>query len=72
MADNGYKSRKFWFGVGTSVAMIGSAVLAGSVFPGMAALLPTLYGSLMAVLGLYVGGNLGHKVIDGKTAPAPK
>ena len=69
MASDGWKSRKLLFGIGTSVAMFGSTVLAGSVFPGMAALLPTLFGSMMAVLGLYVGGNLGHKVIDNK---APK
>jgi len=72
MANDGWKSRKFWFGVATSVAMTGSAVLAGSVFPNMAALLPTLYGGLMGVLGLYVGGNLGHKVIDAKVPPAAK
>ena len=69
MASDGWKSRKLLFGIGTSLAMVGSTVLAGSVFPGMAALLPTLFGSMMAVLGLYVGGNLGHKVIDGKMPP---
>lgn len=59
--DGGWKSRKLMFSVGTSLAIVLLALLAGSYMPALIPVLPECYGALLAVLATYSGANFAGK-----------
>lgn len=59
-ADGGFTSRKLWFGIGTSIAIVGGGVFYAFV-DGFRNGYETYIMGLLGVLGLYVGGNVTHK-----------
>lgn len=66
ISDGGFASRKLWFGIGTSIAICTMAILGAWVLPALIPQMPTVIGGLLAVLGLFIGGNLGQSAITGK------
>jgi cytochrome c biogenesis protein CcdA len=67
--DGGVASRKLWFAVGTASVM----VICWVVTALHAALTPTydtLLGGLLAVLGLYLTGNISSRWITAKNNPS--
>lgn len=68
--DGGIKSRKLWYAVGTSVAIVLVAMLAGTCMPAMVPMLPEVYGALVAVLSIYSGANFAGKWNISKYAQA--
>lgn len=68
-ADGGYSSRKLWYGIGTSIA-----ILAGGVFyafcAGFRPGYETMIAGLMGVLALYTGGNVAAKHVVGRQVAA--
>lgn len=68
--DGGVRSRKLWYAVGTSMAILLVAVLAGSYMPALVPMLPEVYGALIAVLSIYSGANFAGKWNISKYAQA--
>ncbi len=64
-ADGGYASRKLWFAVGTSFAIVGIGVLAAFVST-FRPCLETVVGGVIGVYALYAGANVGGKLAIGK------
>lgn len=58
----GYKSRKLIFVVGAVAVAITTTLLAASVLPNLADLLPLLFDFLKWAVGLYLFGNVAGKV----------
>ncbi len=67
-ADSGYASRKFWFSIGIVGAIFLAAVLCG-LWPALIPMFPEMVGGFLAVLALYVTGNVSSKWVIGKTNP---
>lgn len=63
--DGGYASRKFWFSVGTSAAVVVCAALAAR-FPSFGGYLGTTDNALLWCLAIYAGGNVAAKGVLGK------
>lgn len=64
-ADSGLSSRKLWFGIGTSAAIVLGGIFYAFV-EGFRTGYETYIGGLMGVLALYVGGNVANKHIVSK------
>ena len=64
-----YNSRKFKFGIITSLAIILTSLLV-LVNPVFAQLYPTIAGSLITVYGIYCGMNVANKYTLGKAQGA--
>jgi hypothetical protein len=69
--DGGWKSRKLTYAAGTSAAIVGLGVLAGGPLPGLAPILNTVVGGLIAVLSIYTGVNFAGQWNVSKLAQAP-
>jgi membrane protein DedA with SNARE-associated domain len=75
-SDGGYKSRKFWFSVGTSLLIVFCGIVAAKM-PLFAANLQTIIGGVMGCLAAYIGGNvtaqhvLGKREVALEKPPAP-
>lgn len=74
--DNGYKSRKFWYAVGTSAAILIVSVVAGLWAEPLLPSLATVIGGLLTALTIYSGVNATTKVAMTKAtkpeAPPPE
>lgn len=74
--DGGWKSRKLIYSAATSVVIVGVAILAATVFPAMAPMLPEIYGGLLACLATYSGANFAGRYTMTKygtpTLPKPE
>lgn len=72
--DGGFASRKFLFCVVAAGVIVGIGLLAGTVLPGVAGILPEVYGALLGISGLYLTGNISSSYFTAKAAatPAPK
>jgi len=64
--DGGVLSRKMWFAVGIAVAMIACWLLTGWWIP-LATTYEALLGGLLAVLGLFITGNVANKFVVAKS-----
>jgi hypothetical protein len=64
-ADGGMSSRKLWYGIGTSLAIVLGGVFFAFV-PGFRTGYDTYIAGLMGVLALYVGGNVANKHVVAK------
>jgi hypothetical protein len=63
--SNGFKSRKLWYAVSTSIAIVACAV--GAAFwPAFGVNFGELIGGLLGALAIYTGTNIGSKLIQGK------
>jgi hypothetical protein len=62
LSQMGYRSRKLWFAIGTSLGIFAAALLA-SKLPAIAPLYDTMVGGLIGVQALYSGANVGAKVV---------
>lgn len=69
--DGGAASRKLWLSVFTQV-LIMIAALASTAIPSLQPLFSTLSGSLVGVLALYIGGNVGTRWVHSPDATADK
>jgi hypothetical protein len=66
-ADGGYSSRKLWYAIGTSVAIVGVGLVAAFV-PLFRSSLETVVGGLCGTLAIYAGANVTGKWAIGKAA----
>jgi uncharacterized membrane protein YfbV (UPF0208 family) len=66
--DGGFASRKFIFCVVVAGVIVAVGILAGTVLPGIAAVLTEIYGGLLGVLGLYLTGNISSTYLSAKAA----
>jgi hypothetical protein len=66
-SDGGYASRKLWYAIGTSVAILAAGALA-AFFPTFRPSLETVVGGLIGTLAIYSGANVGGKLAVGKVA----
>lgn len=66
MADGGILSRKMWYSIGTSIAIVGVGIMS-ALWPAFRPGLETIVGALIATLGIYCGSNVGAKWTLGKT-----
>lgn len=66
--DGGLASRKLWFAVFTSLAVVLGAAAAVK-WPLFSPNYEVMIGGLLGVLGIYLTGNLGAKYVLGKTPP---
>lgn len=64
-ADGGYASRKLWYAVGTSVAVVLMGLLAAWI-PMFRSSLEVVVGGLCGTLAIYVGANVTGKWAIGK------
>lgn len=71
LKDGGARSRKLWLAAGTSLGIVGVALLAARI-PALVPLFDTLVGGLLGVLALYLGGNVAAKQVLKKQSSAPK
>lgn len=62
--DGGFKSRKVVFAF-VSLALIFGGWILTAPLPALAASYTTLVGAIMGVLGLFIGGQLGHQFVTG-------
>jgi hypothetical protein len=65
--SNGFKSRKLWYAVGTSLAVVACAVGA-AIWPAFGVNLGEIIGGLLGALAIYNGTNVGSKFIQGRQA----
>lgn len=75
LRDGGIRSRKLWFGVGTSMAIMGMCFLA-AFKPVFIPVLEIAIGGLLGSYGIFCGANVGGKFTIGQAvaklqAPAP-
>ena len=63
--DSGFLSRKFWYSVGTSLAVLGVGLLA-AYWPPFRTNLEAVIGGLIGVLALYSGSNITNKWVNRK------
>lgn len=63
--DGGYASRKLWYSVGTSIAIVVVGTFSG-FWPPFRPGLETVVGGLLGVLALYLGGNVSNKWVVAK------
>jgi hypothetical protein len=66
-ADGGFSSRKLWYAIGTSVAIVGVGILA-AFMPLFRSSLETVVGGLCGTLAIYAGANVTGKWAIGKAA----
>jgi len=66
-ADGGYSSRKLWYAVGTSIAIVAVGLVAAFV-PLFRSSLETVVGGLCGTLAIYAGANVSGKLAIGKAA----
>jgi hypothetical protein len=73
MLHDTYLSKKFLFSIGAVVVTFAFCVLGATVVPGLKEYFNGFTGCLEFIVGAYVGGNLGNKLIATKTTtPAAK
>lgn len=65
---DGYKSRKLWFSVGAIGSAFAFAFLAGWKFPAMIPMFSEFNTTLIAITGIFIGGNIGNKYVYAKHA----
>lgn len=65
LKDGGAKSRKLWYAVGTSVAILICGFWS-SYHPTFVPVLAEIVGGLLGALGLYLTGNVGGKAVLGR------
>lgn len=63
--SNGFKSRKLWYAVGTSIAVVACAVGA-ALWPAFGVNFGELIGGLLGALAIYTGTNIGSKFVQGR------
>lgn len=61
-----YKSRKLWYGIGTSLFIFVSGVLAAK-WIAFGVHLSTVIGGLIGAYAVYAGVNIGSKFVQGKS-----
>lgn len=72
LKDGGIRSRKLWYGVGTSVSIVLISILAAWKLPALLPALEVVIGGLLAAYGIFVGANVGGKfTIGGAVAKNP-
>lgn len=67
--ESKYASRKFWFGVGTSVLIFLCGICVAEI-PGFRSGLETLIGGLLGAYAIYSGSNVGAQYLGAKVAKA--
>jgi hypothetical protein len=63
--DNGFNSRKLWFAVGTSLAIVAVGLVA-AFYPSFRPGLETVVGGQLGALALYLGSNVSNKWVLAK------
>ena len=66
-SDGGFSSRKLWYAIGTSIAIIGVGVFS-VFFPGLRPSVESVIGGLLGALAIYAGSNVSNKWVVGKNA----
>lgn len=67
--DAGYTSRKFVMCVGAGLIIVGIGLLAGTVMPGVAGILPEIVGGILGACGLFISGNVATRYFVSKANP---
>jgi hypothetical protein len=70
--DGGYFSRKFTFGVGATLLIVFVALVAAKWVPAMIPMYDAMVGGIIALYGLFLGGNISGKHVIGKANVAAK
>lgn len=68
--DNGFSSRKLWFSVFSTLAIMFGAIMSAWK-PTFRTCFESYCGACIAVLSIYSGSNLGHRYITAKHGIGP-
>jgi hypothetical protein len=66
--DGGFTSRKFIFCCVSGVVLVIVGILAGTVWPGLAGIYPTMIGAVLGLCGIHSTSNIADKFVAAKTA----
>jgi xanthine/uracil permease len=66
MVKDGYKSRKFWMTV-LAVGVLFVAAILSDKYPSILGVYPTFAGTVLGCLTVYLGGNIGHHIVNKKS-----
>lgn len=69
--DGGFSSRKFIFCCVSGVVLVIVGILAGTRWPGLAGIYPTMIGAVLGLCGIHSTSNIADKFVVAKAAATP-
>lgn len=67
--DTSYTSRKFLMCSVAGLIIVGVGLLAGTVMPGVAGIMPEIIGGILGACGLFISGNVATRYFVSKANP---